>query len=1665
MHISNQSQGRRPARRPLFSGREGGKLVASVLTLALAFTLTPATMSWAEDSDTQTETPTTEAPATEAPVTEAPADAPETGSEDAPASQDAPAPQDGEDAPAPADIDDPDPALPTLALDVRIKSDGTPGWDADSNAGNDSGPNNGVVRVNDTVTYEVEYAVPSGTAENTTFTITFPKGMEITDLPGFCQADGSSITPGIAGEPAIPLTADSIDELSEQTLVCNRGTIVSGTDIVDVTVKVLNLAHQGQDLPITAAQIVADGYNGVAIDTTALPNVKASARLMWDISKNSTALEENRGYSYGPMTGACPWDTSRTCKVSSYSVLLSAPAGGKGAMPAVGPVTFSDDLTPGAMYPSLSAASIASITADLEKYGSRVYSYGVRYAQPYSKITGSTPAVSSVSDSGTMAISQSGPGQVAHITLENADWSLRSFPSQVAQPAGTALPSDAAYAVSQSIAVYTPVETIRDFGTESNGRWTLPTRNAYSNLSVAGFQETDTQSSGDQPEWNDYKTTTPIVEVPGGFNKRFVGVTGLAGNMTNVEFAPGDASWWGQGPPGGAVLSSGAITVAPTQNVLSILYFQGSDASLPAPVSQIGCDAWDNTKLYLEALDVPGANPSAIPGRAIPSGGKPVWITGYNNAAGANPNLMYPASAEEQAPALTVQYSATPGGPGAASLCDDNTGPWYDSPEDVPGNDAELLSEGVYTAVSRVRVHFVTEPARGNNAVFARANVAIGMRVADAGYPTGTTLPNWGTAKMVSNEDLSMQGVLAHSRTWPQSTFNSDSFTGATGDRLILAHAQARIDKQVRKGDSGPFSDTPPQTTGGDLVQYRLQPSLTSGAQAPGILKDVWVEDCLPGSQIYASASLTPVLVQSSTPADAQRPACAAGETYIRWVIPSHEVNQVMDPIIMSVNVDPTAEDGVYENTVVVWAQDDASTLAQRSDEAQIQISNIRGVRITKQPLTPVVQVNRAGQPTNELNEWSVRFSNRLPGNAPVPNDPDIIDVLPKQGALGSDFHGSFTFHSAEVTDGNVQGQQVRILYTKNANPSEDPRNARNGAMGNITWCDAPAGGAVASGSGTVADCPASASEVTAVRVQRPGPFSTGSAIQFTIRMVGIDNRGGDVYVNRATGYAEGLENAVRSAESPEVAIESSIGDYTWWDFNRDGVQNQWQGAPEQPATGIPVRVTGVDDLGNPVQIDTTTGDDGKYVFEQLRSSNADGYTVTFTKPDGTEFTVKTAGDDRAVDSNADTATGAADAVVLGRDTHDLTIDAGLLPLGGVQINKALTGAGAGEFAASDILKFQIVCAFDPRLDGVAPVEVLNQEVTLPVNGANAVTSDVMAGLPAFSSCTITETDHGSADAPAAPVTVTVPWDAVAEESGTVTGSLTNFISAGSVQVSKTLAGDDIAVEAAKDRMFEILATCQIEEENDLGETVLTDVYSGVVKIKGGQTKYLVGDDGEPRLLPLNARCFGEEVNTGGAQASEVDFDSWENSVPVTDGTPDELQVLTISAVNTFENAELTVSKKVEGPGTGGAYDFTLSCTIPGEGENGEVVDGEYVLPEADAKFRLMDGDSRTIQVPAGVSCQVKETNVPDGAKVTITDSDDTTEGGASDGIVTNLTGTDNTVKVLNTFPERPPLVVTGGQMLGAAGLLGAGLLLVGGALFLLRKRRKEDATVTPAQG
>ena len=1302
-------------------------------------------------------------------------------------------------------------AVPMVGLTVSISQDGTPDWDADSNAGNDSGPTNGIVRVNDTITYRMQYnandTAGGGTpVQNVTIRMKLPRGLYIEALPAVCSGSGSALNPTTLPNPTVPLTANSINELPEQELACNIGTKTNASDFVSLSAKVSNLVGNGQELAPISAEITADG--ATPTPAPALPKVTASSRLKWDLSKNSVTLQENLGYVYGPTNAGCPWNPAKVCKLTAYTALLSAPAGGKGAMPAIGDITFTDDLSPRALYPGLEESQYQRMEADLERFGSRIYPYDYFYSAPAPKIgfRGST-AVNAVRDSGEVTITQEGAGKPAKFVIRNADTSLITYPSQVLIPARQAIPGNNAYAVAASFQVYTPIETIKEFGAHSSNTWTLATKNTYTELDIKGFVPgTDVETIADQPTFNDYRSTTPNISIGNGFSKYFAGVPGEPMNTPAAEFSKGDSAL-GSGLPGNTTYMSGGTTVAPDQKVQSQLLIVGTNPGLPGKVSAVVCDSWDKTRLHLEARDVPRSTDPGTGLQQVPSGGAPVWISGYNNVLRGTATSY--ARETSEVPAYKVQYSATPGGSSAASECGDATGPWYDTPEEVPGNDQEKLAQGIYTGVGRARVHMVIPEPVSNDPLLGsgvRLVVATSLRVAVNDLPAGDILPNYASVKRVNLEELSMDEVLNHANPWGRSYYSMDTHKGQYGDRLIKALSQARISKQVRRGTSGDFSKTPPQVTGssteneGNIVQWRLKPSLTSPAAAPSLTQEVWVEDCLPPGFQYVDATLPPTLVvEGSTPGDSKLSGgkqCGQGATYLRWVLPEQAVNADIPEIIVTSEVSSTVSDGVYQNTVQVWADGDHSLAALRQDAAEAKVTNIAGVKLEKLALTPVVQANRDGQTTDELNRWRMRMTNTLPNpDDQAISSPVFIDVLPKNGLGESNFNGTFSFVEAKVTkygmgtQGNGDLSQVKIHYTSAADVAVDPNDSSNGATGSTTWCDAPAGGQVVSGTG---DCPTAASEVTGLRVTKSGAFTSGHVIEVELTMRGIDNAEGDVYSNVTFGRATGLALPVGPIKRNERVVAGTIGDHAWFDLNRNGIQD----SGEPPVSGVTVTLTGTDDLGNDVRVTTTTGEDGQYQFTNLRAAGAGGYTVTFEKIPGATFTTKEEGGDRAIDSNVD-AEGMADPVHLGVDSDDPTVDAGYVLTGSLQVKKIVSGAGVESFAPQDEYRFSAVCS-----QGGA--EVFNREVVLAYEaGRTEFSSEVFTGIPIGSECVVTETATGDADptqvAPAK--TVTIAWNKDTRKA-TAIADVTNYYSAGQLSVTKVINGDDAAVAEAATKSF-----------------------------------------------------------------------------------------------------------------------------------------------------------------------------------------------------------------------------------------------------------------------
>ena len=116
-----------------------------------------------------------------------------------------------------------------------------------------------------------------------------------------------------------------------------------------------------------------------------------------------------------------------------------------------------------------------------------------------------------------------------------------------------------------------------------------------------------------------------------------------------------------------------------------------------------------------------------------------------------------------------------------------------------------------------------------------------------------------------------------------------------------------------------------------------------------------------------------------------------------------------------------------------------------------------------------------------------------------------------------------------------------------------------------------------------------------------------------------------------------------------------SLGNFVWFDANKDGIQD----ADEVGVAGVTVTLDGQLDMDVVVDADgnlvkpVTTDANGKYVFTNLLPSD---YGVTFTIPAGYYETVRTAGDDRSVDSD-----GAQTWLRLKQGQDDMTVDLGLI--------------------------------------------------------------------------------------------------------------------------------------------------------------------------------------------------------------------------------------------------------------------------------------------------------------------------------------------------------------------------------------------------------------------
>lgn len=138
---------------------------------------------------------------------------------------------------------------------------------------------------------------------------------------------------------------------------------------------------------------------------------------------------------------------------------------------------------------------------------------------------------------------------------------------------------------------------------------------------------------------------------------------------------------------------------------------------------------------------------------------------------------------------------------------------------------------------------------------------------------------------------------------------------------------------------------------------------------------------------------------------------------------------------------------------------------------------------------------------------------------------------------------------------------------------------------------------------------------------------------------------------------ALGCETTCSTTLDPNNAL---LGDYVWYDFNRDGIQDE----DEHGIEGIEIILTPIDSDGREDQDTVYTDADGLYLFEVPPGK----YKLTINQPDSLRITSQDTGSNDSIDSDFGRRNLMTDTIMLMAGDKDLTWDAGFINAPGIAI-------------------------------------------------------------------------------------------------------------------------------------------------------------------------------------------------------------------------------------------------------------------------------------------------------------------------------------------------------------------------------------------------------------
>ncbi len=990
----------------------------------------------------------------------------------------------------------------TLALTgfiVEVGSDGTASFDADNSPGNDSGPNNGIIRSHDLITFNLDFATNNGGATNPIIRSTLPAGLYWDVLPAVATGPQSGIFDSVTGAPG----GDG------RTLVMHM-TDIGGALSTSIPVQAKALGYEN-GTPLNDVQFFMSADGEATIASQSMDFTMSSAPFMDLVLKNPSfvgvfddAAGTRQGAAYAYSVGMIGNHPTRS---GTDSV--------KGSAPVQSSYSFDVDLSgvsPGAEVFTW-GPSVGATRALDGAYRNYEFVTTNLLGWPVNAPTGKTddyPSHSyyvperSTADSGDFTVGSGTAGGLTTINVTGAD---TDGPLPTENAWGSPLPAGESWFSSGVVVVWVPIEDIQrgqDGVAGTNDDGVLDISPAVTNFDPDDFwNNQNNYGTGSEPTANNSHTHTVESTRVGGHTKAL----GRVGEWNYVE----TATYWHAGD---GVTSSG--------HQYEVKLSSGRNEGVLPISGIIYGEKFDNSSTKITPIANWGA--SGQHGNVSNSNWSRAYINYGTNQGwrqyGTDYIVEFGTGGVAGDPAGWTDWDSM----GDSTLSDTDTSTvWSEDPTDPALGGTADPDTGVRDSITKWRVKFLHDLEPGENLEVWVGKETIGRSTLDpTNNPGGNIIGDTSAYTADFRQSLSTLWVTSEydpaTNGWNSNGTSSDFYRG---DRLRYVDAVVRIDKEVVDTGSGT------NFLGGSAATFKLTSTVTTpGPESGEPARDVVVSDILPGDLTIVPNSVSPIsangnpveycIVCDGSDWTPYYPLVGLAKG-VRWNYGDVPLNTALPDKTFEVLIPFDAPNGTqYENTATISSPSDPSELVWRDSQAGLTAVQIAALSVNKTPLTPLVAEN--SKMIYEIGVANVSDDKVIPFI-------DTVDLLPWDGDEdGSSFSGRFTDINITGLDSSldiyVTAESPTTLDNQDATPNDgfaDPGKSTD------AWYVAPGTGIwqytlddVRNG---VAGAP-SIGSLTAIRVVSNGtlvpqlPASMSTSWNLELTPVGNSGLPGDQYVN-----------------------------------------------------------------------------------------------------------------------------------------------------------------------------------------------------------------------------------------------------------------------------------------------------------------------------------------------------------------------------------------------------------------------------------------------------------------------------------------------------------------------------------------------------------------------